>query len=466
MGYCIGFEGAPGVGKTSLAKYGIANALIDESGHGRPFGFIALGGSSNGSTLEGHSYTYVGSTWGRIVDIIMTSGVMNPIIFIDELDKISNTEAGREIIGILTHITDKTQNMEFMDKYFAGVKIDLSQVLFVFSYNDYSKLDSILADRIHRIKFDNYSVTDKITICNDYLVPKILDEINITDFECSISPETLRYIIESYTYEAGVRKLKEKLYDILREINVKYIKGELTCDVTNTNEQISITPDLVDAILNSYYKVEIPKPMDTPQVGVVYGLYATSMGTGGITIIQVTKKYTDSATLLCTGKPGDVMLESMKVSLTLAINMLAPDILAKWGISHSGEVGKFGLHIHCPDGATPKDGPSAGCAFTVGLFSLLTDTPVLNTVSMTGEIDIMGNVLPIGGLDSKIQGSTRSGINTILVPIDNKKDICQIMRRQPEILDGVNIIYTKTVHDILKYSLVSNHALTTKLTGF
>ena len=461
-GYCIGFEGAPGVGKTSLAKYGIANALLDNSGKGRPFGFIALGGSSNGSTLEGHSYTYVGSTWGRIVDIIMTAGVMNPIIFIDELDKISTTESGRELIGILTHITDKTQNMEFMDKYFADVKIDLSQVLFVFSYNDYSKLDSILADRIHRIKFDNYSVTDKITICNNYLVPKIQDEINVNDFECVISPHTLRYIIESYTYEAGVRKLKEKLYDILREINVKYIKGEITCgDITYNNgndtncAQINITPDLVDTILNSYYKVEIPRPMDTPFVGVVYGLYATAMCTGGITIIQVTKKYTDSAPLLCTGKPGDVMLESMKVSLTLAINILAPEILTKWGINHSGDAGKFGLHIHCPDGATPKDGPSAGCAFTVALFSLLTDTPVLNTVSMTGEIDIMGNVLPIGGLDSKIQGSTRSGIYNILVPIDNKKDVIHIQRRQPEILEGVNIIYTKTVHDVLKHSLVT-----------
>lgn len=456
-GYCIGFEGAPGVGKTSLAKYGIANALVDEKGGGRPFGFIALGGSSNGSTLEGHSYTYVGSTWGRIVDIIMTSGVMNPIIFIDELDKISNTETGREIIGILTHITDKTQNMDFMDKYFAGVKLDLSKVLFVFSYNDYSKLDSILADRIHRVKFDNYSVADKIAICNNYLVPNILGEINITDFECVFNTATLRYIIDSYTYEAGVRKLKEKIYDILREINVRYIRSELDDTIhscpENYAEQVIITTKLVDNILNSYYKVEIPRPMATPMIGVVYGLYATAMGTGGITIIQVTRKYSDSASLVCTGKPGDVMLESMKVALTLAINILEPEILAKWGINHSGDASKFGLHIHCPDGATPKDGPSAGCAFTAALFSLLTDTPVLNTISMTGEIDILGNVLPIGGLDSKIQGSVRSGINTVLVPIDNKKDIEYIQQRQPEILEGVTIHYTKTVQDVLNYCL-------------
>jgi endopeptidase La len=482
-GYCIGFEGAPGVGKTSLAKYGIANALVDSDGKSRPFGFIALGGSSSGSTLEGHGYTYVGSTWGRIADIIMTSGVMNPIIFIDELDKISNTESGREIIGILTHITDKTQNMDFMDKYFAGVKIDLSKVLFVFSYNDYSKLDSILADRIHRVKFNNYSVSDKIAICNNYLIPNILNEINIADIECVLDAVTLRYIIDSYTYEAGVRKLKEKLYDILREINIKYIRGHLAVDVPwsrnfnytphHTDNPIFYTPsgcnknldyavqgnrcvittELVDNILNSYYKVEIPKPMDIPKAGVVYGLYATAMGTGGITIIQVTRKYSDSSSLVCTGKPGDIMLESMKVALTLAINILEPEILTKWGISHSGDASKFGLHIHCPDGATPKDGPSAGCAFTAALFSLLTDTPVLNTVSMTGEVDIMGNVLPIGGLDSKIQGSTRSGIYTILVPDENKKDIAYIQRRQPEILEGVNILYTKTIQDVLKYCL-------------
>lgn len=454
-GYCLGFEGSPGIGKTSLAKYGISQALIDADGNARPFGFIALGGSSNGSTLEGHSYTYVGSTWGRIVDILITSKCMNPIIFIDELDKISNTESGRELIGILTHLTDKTQNNEFMDKYFAGVKIDLSQVLFIFSYNDYAKLDSILADRIHRIQFDNYTNKDKITICNDYLIPKISSEINITDFEPRFDQDVLNYLIDSYTHEAGVRKLKEKLYDILREINIKHIRGELTYP----GEQLIITRDLVDDILSTYYKIDIAKPFHTPRIGIVYGLYATSMGTGGITIIQVTNKYIDSgSSLLFTGKPGDVMQESMRVSLTLAANILPKSILEKWGILESTNLAKpnkFGVHIHCPDGSTPKDGPSAGCAFTLGLISLLTEIPVKNTISMTGEIDIMGHILPIGGLDSKIQGSTRAGIFNILVPIDNKRDIDRIRVKQPEILSGVTIIFTTTIQDVINHGLTS-----------
>ena len=152
-GYCFGFEGPPGVGKTSLAKNGLAHCLKDENGNTRPFAFIALGGSSNGSTLSGHNYTYVGSTWGRIVDILMEKKCMNPIIFIDELDKVSKTEHGKEIIGILTHLVDNTQNMNFQDKYFNGIDLDLSKVLFIFSYNDVNAIDKILLDRIHRVKF-------------------------------------------------------------------------------------------------------------------------------------------------------------------------------------------------------------------------------------------------------------------------------------------------------------------------
>ena len=163
-GYCFGFEGSPGIGKTSLASKGLANCLKDDSGNTRPFSFIALGGSTNGSFLEGHSYTYMNSTWGRIVEILMESKCMNPIIYIDELDKVSKTEQGKEIIGILTHLIDSTQNNHFQDKYFAGINIDLSKVLFIFSYNNPQDIDKILLDRIHRIKFENLDIEEKITI--------------------------------------------------------------------------------------------------------------------------------------------------------------------------------------------------------------------------------------------------------------------------------------------------------------
>jgi hypothetical protein len=172
-GYCFGFEGSPGVGKTSLAKRGLANCLKDDAGVARPFAFIALGGSCNGSTLEGHSYTYVNSTWGRIVDVLMDAKCMNPIIYIDELDKVSKTEHGKEIIGILMHLIDSTQNSGFQDKYFSGIDVDLSKALFIFSYNDPSQIDNILLDRIHRIKFDNLSSAEKLVITRKYILPEI-----------------------------------------------------------------------------------------------------------------------------------------------------------------------------------------------------------------------------------------------------------------------------------------------------
>jgi ATP-dependent Lon protease len=494
-GYCLGFEGSPGLGKTSLAKYGISHALVDANGKSRPFGFIALGGSANGSILEGHSYTYVGSTWGRIADILMQSRCMNPIIFIDELDKISNTESGRELIGILTHLTDRTQNNEFMDKYFAGVKLDLSKVLFIFSYNDYTKLDPILADRIHRVRFENYTISDKVAISRDYLIPRISAEINMS-LPISLDADTTEYIINSYTYEAGVRKLKEKYYDIFRELNVRDISGDLdNYALAPHNNSLALTTQMIDSILVTHHKIEIDRPLVLPRIGVVYGLYATGLGIGGLTIIQVSRKLADhGGILLCTGKQGDVMMESMKVALTLACGLVSDSVLEKWGLlsekhtttttttspARPAETNsdtsvietnknktaesstavnrstnqKWSFHIHIPDGATSKDGPSAGCAITLGLVSLLLDCPVRNNISMTGEIDMLGHVLPIGGLDAKITGSKLAGIREIMVPSRNSQDLQRIRDRTPEICDGVTIHLVDTIQEVLAHGLV------------
>ena len=210
-GYCFGFEGPPGVGKTSLAKNGLSQCLLNETDNThRPFAFIPIGGSCNGSTLSGHNYTYVGSTWGRIVDILIDKKCLNPIIFIDELDKVSKSEHGKEIIGILTHLVDSTQNESFQDKYFNGIDLDLSKALFIFSYNDPDAIDRILLDRIHRIKFDHLSLDDKLVIANNYLLPEIYKNVGLTNI-IKLSDEILIYIIEHFTYEPGVRKLKEIL---------------------------------------------------------------------------------------------------------------------------------------------------------------------------------------------------------------------------------------------------------------
>ena len=224
-GYAFGFEGSPGIGKTSLAKKGISKCLEDENGVNRPFTFIAVGGSTNGSSLEGHGYTYLNSTWGRIVDILMDSKCMNPIIYIDELDKVSKSENGKEIIGILTHLIDQTQNTSFQDKYFSGIDIDVSKALFIFSYNESEQIDRILLDRIHRVKFENLTVKEKIVITKDFILPEINKKMGFYN-SVEISDETIEKLITEYTCEPGVRKLKEVIFDLYGELNIQLMKME------------------------------------------------------------------------------------------------------------------------------------------------------------------------------------------------------------------------------------------------
>jgi len=201
-GSCIGLQGPPGVGKTSLAKRGLSDCLKDDKGVSRPFAMIQMGGDSNGSTLHGHNYTYVGSTWGSIVQILIDKKCMNPIIFIDEVDKISRTEHGKEIVGILTHLLDPAQNDCFQDKYFTGIDLDLSKALFILSYNDVEAIDKILLDRVHRIKFNSLSLEDKLIICNTHILPEVYKKMGLEDM-IQFTDEVLKFIIDEYTAESG-----------------------------------------------------------------------------------------------------------------------------------------------------------------------------------------------------------------------------------------------------------------------
>ena len=453
-GYCFGFEGPPGTGKTSLAKRGISKCLLDENGNSRPFSFIALGGTSNGSTLEGHSYTYVGSTWGRIVDILMETQCMNPIIFIDELDKISKTENGKEIIGILTHLTDATQNDEFMDKYFSGIKLDLSKVLFIFSYNDYHLLDSILADRIHRVKFSKLNRLEKIHISNHFMIPELLLTVGLKTGNVKFSKKIIEYIIVNYTNEAGVRKLKEKLFEIIREINLRYLM--------NNNEKkivlpYNVTENFIEEIFKNKAKITCKKISSSPRVGLVNGLYATTSGLGGITIIESFRTPSDSKlSLELTGQQGDVMKESMKVAKTVAWNLIPEDI-KKNLYEDMKKNGTFGIHLHCPEAATPKDGPSAGCAITLAIVSLLTNIKIKNDVALTGEIDLNGSIHEIGGLEHKIEGGKMAGVKLILYPTQNENDI-ELIKEKEYILDNkIEIRAVSNIWEVLKYCLVENN---------
>ena len=449
-GYCFGFEGPPGVGKTSLAKKGIAQCLSDEEGNARPFSFVPIGGSSNGSTLEGHNYTYVGSTWGRIVDIVIDSRCLNPIIFVDELDKVSATEHGKEIIGILTHLVDPTQNDAFNDKYFNGIDIDLSKALFVFSYNDPQMIDRILLDRIHRVRFDHLSISDKLTIVNDYMFPDILEKMGLQGM-VKIDNETLTRLIEEYTAESGVRKLKELLFEIAGEINLKCLGST---DVDEIPIQVTYE-DIENQYLKNRNRVRIKRIPDDPIVGTVNGMWANAMGQGGVLPIEA--KYMpgkSSLELHLTGMQGDVMKESMSVAKTVALTLL--DEETRESLCKKDDTTECkGVHIHCPEGATPKDGPSAGAAITLVLYSLFTNRKIDNEVAMTGEINLRGQVTAIGGLDLKILGGIRAGAKRFMYPQENEREFNEFMEKYKgsQTLEGIEFKEVSCIDEVIEFAL-------------
>jgi ATP-dependent Lon protease len=422
-GCVFGFQGPPGVGKTTLCKKGLARCLVDENDESRPFAFIALGGARNGSYLDGHNYTYLGSTWGRIVEILIDTKCMNPIIYIDELDKVSSTEHGKEIVGILTHLTDPSQNEEFTDKYFSGIKLDLSKCIIVFSYNDSSLIDPILRDRIVEVNVKSISKKEKIHITKEFLLPEILDMIGYLKQDFIFNDDAIDYLIETYTHEAGVRKLKEKLFELFREINLNKLL------FNNITLPFVIDINYVKKHFSDTHKIYLKKILNKPCVGVVNGLYATSLGTGGITIIEVMKTPSNNnLSLELTGSQGDVMKESMRCAKTVAWNLI-PNQIKKEINFELKDIGSFGLHIHCPDNATPKDGPSAGAAITTAIISRLCNIKVNNTIAMTGEIDLNGKIHKIGGLESKLNGAKRAGVKKVFIPQDNDDDLKLILKK-------------------------------------
>jgi len=449
-GAVLGLQGPPGTGKTALAKNGLSKCLMDKDGKSRPFAFLPIGGSVNGSTLVGHNFTYVGSTWGRIVDVLMCAGCMNPIIFIDEIDKVSHTDHGKEIISILTHMTDSTQNDEFEDKFFAGIKIDLSKALIVFSFNDPNLIDPILRDRITIVETHSLSIPEKLTIIKDYMLPEICKDVGFNNNELIFSDELIKHLIDTYTNEAGVRKIKEKIIEIVRDINLNRFY------TNDFNMPYTISLDYVKKLFESHPKVRIKKIISEPSIGIVNGLYASSGGgLGGITLIQAIKFPSDKMLELnLTGQAGDVMKESVQYALKNAFRLLTQEEQDKI-INDAQNKKTFGIHIHCPDGATPKDGPSAGLAFTLAIYSVLSGRKIKNDICMTGEIDLIGNAGIIGGLQAKLHGGKKSGCTLALIPEDNMDDL-EKMRRDglsPED-DNFKVILVTNITDILQHALV------------
>jgi ATP-dependent Lon protease len=449
-GYCFGFEGPPGVGKTSLAKRGLSDCLKDDKGVSRPFAMIQMGGDSNGSTLHGHNYTYVGSTWGSIVQILIDKKCMNPIIFIDEVDKISRTEHGKEIVGILTHLLDPAQNDCFQDKYFTGIDLDLSKALFILSYNDVEAIDKILLDRVHRIKFNSLTIQDKLIICNTHILPEVYKKMGLEDM-IYFNDEVLKFIIDEYTAEAGVRKLKEILFEIVGEINLDILK------YSDKEYELPIQIN-IDDIKTKYFKdkraMKIYKIHSESKVGVINALWANQVSQGGVLPIQASfvpsNKFLD---LILTGSMGDIMKESINVSLTNAWN-LTNSKRQKYLIERFNDVKSnnvCGIHIHCPDISTKKDGPSATTAFTVLIYSLLNDIKIKNYFGITGETHFGLFLTEIGGLQEKIIYSIKSGIKEFIFPKENENDFNKIMEKYKDdkIIEGIKFHSVEHVNEVL-----------------
>ena len=448
-GNVFALQGPPGVGKTALIQDGIAKAL------GRPYTFISLGGATDACFLEGHDYTYEGSNHGRIVEVLQQAKCMNPVIYFDELDKVSETAKGEEIINILMHITDSTQNSHFNDKYFGGINIDLSKAIIIFSFNEEDKISRILRDRMKIIRVKGYKIDDKLKITQNYLLPRLIEQIGIKDLNIKISDDTIKSLIDNYTNEGGVRKIKELLNDILLEINLRRLEDN-KINGKKIKNKLELTFDIIkNEFLRKKRKLEHISINNESRVGIVNGLWANELGMGGLIPIECCWiPASEKLNLELTGMQGKVMKESMSVARTIAWRILPNSIKKKLNNKWKNTF-DYGIHIHCPDGATPKDGPSAGGAITTCLISLLSDIPVNNKIAMTGEINLKGQITAIGGLEEKIFGAKKAGAELVLCPKENEHDLNEIKDKFPKLFNNnfkAKII--ENIWDILNIALL------------
>lgn len=427
MGKAIGLCGPPGVGKTLIAK-GLGKVL------GLPFKQINVGGMDDASVLCGHSITYSGAQYGLIVRKMCEAGKSRTIMFFDELDKACARHGINEIFNVLIHATDPNTNNEFNDKYFQEVQFPLSNVLFVFSFNERSHIDKILLDRMEIIDTNAYSINDKVKIVKDFLMGEILEGFGLDAGCIKLCDDTIIELIDEYTFEAGVRSLKRKLDTICSKLNLDRIYGRGPFkNITNFSPSSPIVIKITD--IHKYLlkpTLSIKKIHTAHNIGIVSGLYATTMGSGGIIPILMYRNHMDNSkfTLRLTGSQGKVMKESVMFAFTIAMNCLKNKYRNKFIKNF-----KTGLHIHTPDGATKKDGPSAGSAFTTAFISRILNKHIKHDVAMTGEIETNGLITEIGGLEHKLIGAKKAGVRLVFCPRENMNDLIKIKKSNPSFME-------------------------------
>jgi ATP-dependent Lon protease len=431
-GAIILLVGPPGVGKTSIGE-SIARAL------GRSFVRVALGGVRDEAEIRGHRRTYVGAQSGRLVKALREAKTMNPVILLDELDKLATGWSGDPAAALL-EVLDPAQNHTFRDHYLE-VDLDLSNVVFIATANTLDSLAAPLLDRMEIITVDGYTDDEKVAIARNHLLPRHLTEHGLSESDVEISDAALRAMIEGYTREAGVRSLERTLAKLLRKVALQRATTTAEADHPRTVDNA----DQVTELLGRPKRTTEEISSRTAQPGVATGLAVTGAG-GDVLFVETTSMpSTGELGITVTGQLGEVMKESS----SLALSFVRANAEAL-GIDPERLVGRR-LHVHFPAGAVPKDGPSAGITMTTALVSLLTDRPVKSTVAMTGEVTLQGKVLPIGGVKQKLLAAHRAGIKTVIIPARNEPDLDDV---PAHILEALSVHPVDSVHDVLRLALM------------
>ena len=415
------FVGPPGTGKTSIGQ-SIAKAL------GREYVRISLGGVRDEAEIRGHRRTYIGAMPGRIMEGMKRSGASNPVMVLDEVDKLVR-DYGGDPSSALLEVLDPEQNFSFTDHYM-NVPYDLSNVLFVCTANSTDTIPEPLLNRMEIIEFPGYTATEKFHIARKHLIPKAMKQTGIKRKDINITDAAVRKLISDYTMESGVRGLKKQVETLMRYAAVRMVKGQgekLSVKPANLREYIGhrgVSHDIID-------KKSVP--------GVVTGL-AWTMAGGEILFIETKTVHGNGKTII-TGQLGDVMKESVEIAISLVKDMYPEETKI---------LTERDLHIHVPEGAVPKDGPSAGITLVTALTSLVTGKSVAPNIAMTGEISLRGNVMPIGGLPEKLMAAVRAGVKTVFIPEKNVEDLEDVAE---EVKKELNIVPVKKIKDVISQVL-------------
>lgn len=420
--------GPPGTGKTSIAR-SVARALDKE------YVRISLGGVRDEAEIRGHRRTYIGAMPGRIANGLIQAGVKNPLVLLDEIDKVSSDYKG-DTSSALLEVLDSEQNKKFRDHY-VEIPLDLSEVLFIATANDLQTIPRPLLDRMEIIEVSSYTENEKSHIAMEHLIPKQVKKHGLKKEQLCIEEDALHEIITGYTKEAGVRSLERKIGEICRKTARKILEDK--------EETVTVNKENLEEFLGRA-RYTYQKKNETDEIGIVRGLAWTSVG--GDTLQIEVNLMPGKGDFLLTGQLGDVMKESAQTGISY-IRSVAPKyhIDADFFKEHD-------IHIHIPEGAVPKDGPSAGITMATAMLSAITEVPVKADVAMTGEITLRGRVLPIGGLKEKLLAAKSAGIEKVLIPFENQADVEEM---EKEITEGLEIIPVKTMEEVLKQALVEKN---------